>query len=76
MSKIDLEQLIKIHESWDKYGSCNSCGWHSAFYEVEDMILPHIFDESNWESDGSFMVVCSNDEDASEHRGCYLYDFK
>ncbi len=80
MDKISKEQLEKIEESWDKHGECRSCGWHSAFYEVKDEILPMILDDNNLESDGSFWLSCScnedNDVDYGRHRGIWLYDFK
>lgn len=72
---ITEEQIKKVEESWKKYGDCNSCGWHSAFYEVYSQIIPDIFNDENLEHDGSYWVPCQNDEDG-DHRGSYLYDFK
>lgn len=39
-----------IEKIWDKYGACQSCGWHSAFYEVEeyfDIDIPCLSDDEN-----------------------------
>lgn len=76
--EITKEQEEKLREAWDKYGDCNSCGWHAAYYEVSDLLEEKFLDK-DFEPDGSISMPCYNsdiDEDeCCSHRGTRIYDF-
>ncbi len=69
MNKAELEKKMKlIEEYWNSEGDCNSCGWHSAFYEIEHHVIPEIFETE----DEKIFVPCCNDEGEDDHRGTYI----
>lgn len=61
----EQDELEKAHDD----GCCNSCGWHAGFYEMD-------YDPTGRIIDGlkEWWDTCkSENEDSSNHRGCYIY---
>jgi hypothetical protein len=65
----DLKKLLE--EAWDNQGACSSCGWHSAFYEVEDSLSR--CKERDDDNEICFETICLND---SSHKSCRIYILK
>jgi hypothetical protein len=65
--KLDKAKKL-IQEKWDSQGSCNSCGWHGAYYE-HDVWDEEIIDALN--NGGILKLSCVNkdDEERDTHRG-------
>lgn len=77
--KISEEQRELLRKCWAENGECRSCGWHNAYYEVQEWIEDRIID-NDIEADGSIWIMCHCDEDSEEdyssHRGSNIYDWK
>lgn len=58
-----------VRREWNEQGSCGSCGWHSALYEVE----PIKVDDEELRSGVVWFPCGSKDEDGSVHRGVRIY---
>lgn len=77
--EISDEQRELLKQRWDENGDCRSCGWHSAYYEVQEYIEDS-FLGGDFEEDGSIWIPCHCDEDSEEdcagtHRGSNIYNF-
>lgn len=59
----------RLKVAWEDHGECRSCGWHSAFYEVEDLL------EEDEEESGRWSAPCLSEDayESGDHRGCYIY---
>ena len=63
------EAIDIVRREWNSQGSCDSCGWHSALYEVEPIIV-----EDEELKQGVVWFPClSKDGDGSTHRGVRIH---
>lgn len=60
-----------VRKEWNTQGACDTCGWHSALYEIEPIEV-----EDDEIAKGVAWFPCgSDDSDGSCHRGVRIHLF-
>lgn len=58
-----------VRKKWGADGQCQSCGWHSALYEME----PIIVDNSEIQEGVVWLPCRSDGGDSDSHRGVSIH---